>query len=408
VVRYNQRDEFMRSYLSLKEIANRYFGNLRAELRVILGVYYLEKDIENIQNFYGNHYLADALQIETLPSLFSVLDAVELIGNGAISISLEPDQQITENIHSAGGENSQDFLKEDQTQDGKSTLRCSHAVQAVILEIESRSKVYKKESDPYAVQDVQESTLENFRNEGFAIVKSFLKPLQIEELKRSLETVASNEREAGEAYLYGKNGQNQRVYNLLSKQKCFRDLLNSVFLNDFMNTVFNRLTYHEKYGLSSMAAHIIPPGGEAMPLHIDSAVPDPIPEWMIRVVAVLTLSDFSENTGGTYVIPKSHKKLRRPYKDEDMETRGIHLEAPAGSLVIWDGLLWHKSTTNFSNSNRYGIIISYGASFFKEICGEEEHLVVVPEHIKSSLSPRQQSLIGMGRGLKKGAQYNVQ
>jgi len=74
-------------------------------------------------------------------------------------------------------------------------------------------------------------------------------------------------------------------------------------------------------------------------------------------------------------------------------------------LILWDGNLWHKSTKNNSNSDRNALIISYAASFFKEICGEEEHLVVVPKKIKDKLSPRIKSLIGMNRGLKKGATF---
>ena len=50
----------------------------------------------------------------------------------------------------------------------------------------------------------------------------------------------------------------------------FRDFLDCSFMYELLNKIFDRDTYHEKFGLSSMAAHIIPPGGEALPLHIDS------------------------------------------------------------------------------------------------------------------------------------------
>ena len=65
--------------------------------------------------------------------------------------------------------------------------------------------------------------------------------------------------------------------------------------------------------------------------------------------------------------------------------------------------LGDQFSKNNSSKERRALIISYGASFFKEICGEEEHLVVVPKQLQENLSPRIKSLIGFGRGIKKGA-----
>jgi len=117
------------------------------------------------------------------------------------------------------------------------------------------------------------------------------------------------------------------------------------------------------------------------------------------------LCDFTKENGTTYVVPGSNKLLKKPNAEDEQKYKGEYIEVKAGSLLIWDGNLWHKSTKNMSNKERNAIIISYGASFFKEICGEEEHLVVVPEKLKKKLSPRIKSLIGMDRGIKKGASY---
>ena len=68
---------------------------------------------------------------------------------------------------------------------------------------------------------------------------------------------------------------------------------------------------------------------------------------------------------------------------------------------MWDGLLWHKSSENNSKQSRLSIIVSYAASFFREICGEEEYLEVVPKKIKKILNPKLRFMIGLDRGIKK-------
>jgi len=228
----------------------------------------------------------------------------------------------------------------------------------------------------------------------------------LKKVSEVIEKIAKKEIETDNAYIYGKQNRNQRIYNLLSKHSIFRDILESTWLERFLDAYYDRQTFHEKYGLSSMAAHIIPPGGEDMPLHIDNAVPDPIPSnWAIRLVVVIPLCDFTKDNGSTFIVPKSNKLARKPTIDDEEQSVGKTIIAKAGSLLIWDGNVWHKSTKNNSSKDRAALIISYGASFFKEICGEEEQLVVVPKKLQDVLSPRIKSLIGYGRGIKKGASY---
>ena len=82
----------------------------------------------------------------------------------------------------------------------------------------------------------------------------------------------------------------------------------------------------------------------------------------------------------------------------------LMLTAPAGSLVVWDGLLWHRTSPNNSKEDRTSIIISYAASFFMEICGEEEHLTVVPDSIKDNSDTLIKNMIGWQRAIKSGSQ----
>ena len=48
-------------------------------------------------------------------------------------------------------------------------------------------------------------------------------------------------------------------------------------------------------------------------------------------------------------------------------------------------------------------MLSYAASYFMELCGEEEHLSIVPKNIISNLSPKMKQMIGYHRAIEKGA-----
>ena len=96
-----------------------------------------------------------------------------------------------------------------------------------------------------------------------------------------------------------------------------------------------------------------------MPWHIDSVVPEPIPDWMIRFIAVINLSEFTAENGSTNRVPKSHKLRRRPTANDGAVCREEKiLTAPKGSLIMWDGLLWHRTSENQTKNYRSSIIIS--------------------------------------------------
>ena len=48
-------------------------------------------------------------------------------------------------------------------------------------------------------------------------------------------------------------------------------------------------------------------------------------------------------------------------------------------------------------------MLSYAASFFMEICGDEEHLSVIPKKTIESFSPKMKQMVGYQRAIKKGA-----
>jgi hypothetical protein len=397
----------MKTYLSLKRFTP-YFENNCSEFITLFGIYFLTESINEARQFYANYYLCEALGIKNLPHFEDLLKTLEDIGQEKSKIEISKNGKINFKQSLLKNSNEISFQKEFKIniEDYPHIYLGHQKMIKVIKEINSLYSDDLLRKDKFNIQNFNKKDINFLNKNGYLVIDNFFKKEMLEKVTDIFNKIAKKERATGNAYLYGKEGKNQRVYNLISKHSIFRDILESAWLESFLDRYFYRPTFHEKYGLSSFAAHIIVPGGEDMPLHIDNAVPNPIPkDWPMRLVVVIPLCDFSKENGTTYVVPESNKLLKKPTFEDEKKHKGIHVSAKAGSLMIWDGNIWHKSTKNKSTRERAGLIISYGASFFKEICGEEEHLAVVPKKLQKEMSPRLKSLIGYGRGIKKGASY---
>ena len=407
----------IKTYTNLKTLNKMYFSRIHQnEIKFLLGGLFLTKNISKFKGFYGNHYLIEALKLDVAPPYHKLLHTLKLIGMNKIFITFKKKikiiytKELVKNNFINFEYNSNDSILDYDFHIKKIDKDVINGQKKLLNIISNVHKDYSKKlkknnliDKNYNFLNPTEKMLKKLNKDGYLIIPNFFKKKSLNKMKKNLIQIAHHERRTKKAYMYGKNSTNQRIYNLLSKHKCFRDFLDCSFMYELLNKIFDRDTYHEKFGLSSMAAHIIPPGGEALPLHIDSVVPYPIPKWKIRFITVITLSDFTKKNGSTVIVPKTHKLLRKPSLNYKKKYKEVILTAPAGSLIMWDGLLWHKSSENNSKQSRLSIIVSYAASFFREICGEEEYLEVVPKKIKKILNPKLRFMIGLDRGIKKGA-----
>jgi ectoine hydroxylase-related dioxygenase (phytanoyl-CoA dioxygenase family) len=81
--------------------------------------------------------------------------------------------------------------------------------------------------------------------------------------------------------------------------------------------------------------------------------------------AFIVVDDFTEKTGGTWLVPGSHKSADMPslrYMDE----KKVQLIAKAGSILFFDSTLWHKSGSNLSEHPRRAINQQYTRPFIKQ------------------------------------------
>ena len=204
-----------------------------------------------------------------------------------------------------------------------------------------------------------------------------------------------------DAYRFDKN--NKRVWNLINKSIEFRELIQNKHVNKFMEWIFDRKTPHQKYFLSSFHANILGPGCPKQKLHIDTPVPEPLPDWPIKANSIWMLDDFTILNGATEVVPKSHKLKFKPKKKDNNIKKIIKCTGTAGSVIITHGALWHRSGENLSKESRVALLGSFAASFAMEIASEENHSKIIDKFTLKKASPFLKKILGIGHGLKKGS-----
>ncbi len=265
-----------------------------------------------------------------------------------------------------------------------------------------------KTNHEFPVKDFwNEKTKEFFKKNGYCIFKNVFSKNDAIKYKEEIYRIAEKERKSSAAYLYGFNNSLQRVYNLINKTKEFDYLVNNPLITSIMDDLFDRDTMHQKYVIASWHGNIINPGGAAQVVHVDSAVPEPLPEWIIRANVNYIVEDYTIENGATRCLPGSHLFLKKPNAKEidKYKDKFVDLVAPAGSVVIWHGHLWHCSGENQSNKPRVGLLGCYAATHLLEMCLEENHPLVVTNSRRSDMDGDLRKLFSLEHGIKPGSQF---
>ena len=134
-------------------------------------------------------------------------------------------------------------------------------------------------------------------------------------------------------------------------------------------------------------------------MHVDAAVPEPLPPWIIRLNVNFITQDYTKKNGATLCVPGSHKFLKFP-NDRNLKNHNlVALEAPKNSIIFWHGHLWHQSGTNNSNNDRIALLGCFASSFLRELSMEENPYLSLYK-FKNNFSDKLKEIIGWSHGVK--------
>jgi ectoine hydroxylase-related dioxygenase (phytanoyl-CoA dioxygenase family) len=228
------------------------------------------------------------------------------------------------------------------------------------------------------------------KTDGYTIVENAIAPDLIDALN---ETLARLERDLGaKPAMNGFEGHRTvRIYNLLAHDPIFARVPVHPAVLPIVEGVLD-----DGCLISSLSSIAIDPGESAQPIHADDQViPLEKPHAPIVCNSMWALTDFTEANGATRLVPGSHRK---PSPEYGGTYKTIAAEMPKGSVLIWDGALWHGGGANTTGERRTGIAMNYCAGFIRQ--QENQQLGLSPDRVRG-FEPRLQELVGYGvyRGL---------
>ena len=178
-----------------------------------------------------------------------------------------------------------------------------------------------------------------------------------------------------------------RVYNLLARGKVFEE----VPVHDGVLPIVERVLDRGCL-VSSLSSITILPGETAQPIHADDQlIPLPKPHVPLVCNSMWALTDFTEENGATLLVPGTHTSDRSPSFGED------HATVPAvmkkGSVLVWNGSLWHGGGANRTNDRRVGLAMNYCAGWMRQ---QENQQLGIPLETARGFGPRLRKLVGYG------------
>lgn len=232
---------------------------------------------------------------------------------------------------------------------------------------------------------LRQAHVERIRRDGFTIVENAIAPALIDALQAALGRLERelDARPAGNGF---EGHKTVRIYNLLAYGAPFTEVPVHESVLPIVEEILDPGCL-----ISSLSSIAINPGEVAQPIHADDMViPLAKPHIPIVCNSMWALTDFTAENGATRLVPGSHLKDNPVLGGKYDSVPG---EMPQGSVLIWDGALWHGGGANQTDQRRTGIAMNYCAGFIRQ--QENQQLGLQPALVKT-FSPRLQELVGYG------------
>lgn len=209
--------------------------------------------------------------------------------------------------------------------------------------------------------------LQTVREIGVCVVPGVLSD---EQCKRHVQTLEKAVRDQVGAGSYFGSNQTQVLYNYFVHGEALYDLFAHPLIDEVMTQLIDK-----DYVLVSPSARNpfmrgdLPAGravsGEGW--HVDSRVANAATGELIRpslsYYAVFALEPFTEKNSATKYIPGSHRRYQRP-PNRNADISHSVLTCPAGSMIVFDSALWHRTGTPTPIS-RWSVFNMYGPWYMK-------------------------------------------
>lgn len=222
--------------------------------------------------------------------------------------------------------------------------------------------------------------------EGWTIVPDAIETDLLDEITEMLDRL-ENELGIGPCTNTFEGHATVRIYNLLARGEVFWRIPVHPMVLPIVDRVLDPGCL-----VSSLSSIAIGPGERAQPIHADDQlIPLDKPHQPIVCNSMWAITDFTEENGATRLVPRTHLADGNPNPFDPHET--IAAAMPRGSVLIWNGSLWHGGGANSTDERRVGIAMNYCAGFIRQ---QENQQLGIPLPMVARMPKRLQELAGFG------------
>jgi ectoine hydroxylase-related dioxygenase (phytanoyl-CoA dioxygenase family) len=222
--------------------------------------------------------------------------------------------------------------------------------------------------------------------DGYTIVEDAIEPEFVEALAADLLRLESELGTVPAQNIF-EGTRTMRIYNLLARGPLYQRIPVHASVLPIVERILDRGCL-----VSSLSSIAIQPGEVAQPLHADDQViPLPRPHVPIIANSMWAISDFTDENGATRIIPGSHRNDHAPLLGTAYDT--IPAVMKRGSVMVYDGSLWHGGGANRTDRRRVGIAMNYCAGYIRQ---QENQQLGIPLEIARTFEPRLRKLAGFG------------
>ncbi len=222
-----------------------------------------------------------------------------------------------------------------------------------------------------------EEKLHQLKMNGYCVLEGIIPEDKIDAVRESVVTAQAAHHEKAEAELAKTRSRGHRVG--VQGVANLRGVINETqtfapYLADERIMAITDALFGSYVRISCTDCVINYPGNERGYWHSDwpynqtnaTHIPAPYPDTIMHLSTIWMLTPFGPETGGTYIIPGSHRT------DDNPSAAGIsgidpdapyptetQASGPAGSVLLYDSRLWHAVPPNRSDTPRVAIIVRY-------------------------------------------------
>lgn len=206
-------------------------------------------------------------------------------------------------------------------------------------------------------EELQEN-LKEFEENGFVHIRSVLSDHEVANYSNAL-TLALEKQESQWSRNKYYNDQGM-VHNPMIYDDSFLEFLGNPTMLDYVENALDPNCILYAFTTSSM-----PPSGTNFSNRIHVDCPRIIKDYPTNLGFLVSLTDFTDDNGATYYLPKSHEKLEPP-SEQEFFANAFRPLLKAGDAVMFNARIWHSGGENRTNEYRHALTLNVCRPYMKQ------------------------------------------